>query len=395
MKPIRWILAALILLGAVGVLSRHPPAGGWHGAFVSATRWLRMTVNPDSANAPASSVDEDASASAAAPSDDEADHRDNGLSADEEEGAPSRFVRAGGLPAIRLTNAEQRQTGVRVQTLASAEYRQERTAVGRVIDVQPLLVLRNAYNAARADLALAQAALASSGPAVVRLRKLHGEDANVSTRQLQAAQAEAAADRAKVAAAQRRLQDIHDEGLQRWGTTLTQWALGDSPDELESLVSHRDCLVMISLDPGQALPPDTRTIYVGPTGERGQARKADFVSDAPQTDTVTQGQTFYFKAGADKLRTGMRIQAWIPQGATLNGVEVPDSAVIWYAGRLWVYVQDDDGLFVRRELATHHETHEGWFATAGVRAGDKVVVSGAQMLFSEEFRTAIPSEDDR
>ena len=152
---------------------------------------------------------------------------------------------------------------------------------------------------------------------------------------------------------------------------------------------------MVSLYPDQVLPPEVRTIFVGPTGERRLARQATFVSAAPQTDTVTQGETFFFKADADKLRTGMRMQAWIPQGAPLKGVEVPGDAVIWYGGRLWVYVQKDDGLYVRRALEAHHETHAGWFVTAGVRAGDRVVVSGAQMLFSEEFRTAIPSEDDR
>ena len=390
MKSIRWLLAVVILLGAAVVLSRHPPDGGWGRLLLSGKDWLQTMINPGTA-----ATNDGNDAANVDKSDDEAGGGDNGLSAAEEGGAPSRFERAGGLPAIRLTAAEEKETGVRLQTLAAGEYRRELAAVGRVIDLQPLLALRNAYNAAQADLALARAALASSAPAVTRLRTLHREDANVSTRQLQAAQAEAAADQAKVTAADRRLQDIRDEGLQRWGATLTQWALSNDPTDLASLVSHRDCIVMVSLYPDQALPPETRSIFVGPTGERRLARQATFVSAAPQTDTVTQGETFFFKADADQLRTGMRMQAWIPQGAPLKGVEVPGDAVIWYGGRLWVYVQKDDGLYVRRALETHHETHEGWFVTAGVRAGDRVVVSGAQMLFSEEFRTAIPSEDDR
>jgi hypothetical protein len=383
-------LPVIVLFGAGVALYRYAPPGGWGPALSAGEAWLRTVVKPGAAP--------DSQAGHRTPADDnddEAEQRDNGLNADEEAGAPSRFVRAAGLPAIRLSEAEQQETGVRVQSLAAGEYAREMAAVGRVIDIGPLLALRNAYNAAQADRALARAALASSAPAVARLRTLHREDANVSTRQLQAAQAEAAADQAKVQAADRRMQDIRDQGLQRWGATLTQWALSDDPAALATLVSHRDCIVLVSLYPDQTLPPDTATIFVGPTGDRRAARQAKLISAAPQTDPVTQGETYFFESSAQQLRTGMRMQAWIPEGAPLKGVEVPDDAVIWYGGKLWVYVQDGDGLFVRHALATHHETHDGWFVTAGVRPGDRVVISGAQMLFSEEFRTAIPSEDDR
>jgi hypothetical protein len=91
----------------------------------------------------------------------------------------------------------------------------------------------------------------------------------------------------------------------------------------------------------------------------------------------------------------MRMDAWIPRpGEPSKGVEVPGAAVIWYANKLWVYVQRENGLFVRQPLNEYEETRDGWFVTEGVKPGERVVISGAQMLFSEEFRSAIPSEDE-
>jgi hypothetical protein len=92
----------------------------------------------------------------------------------------------------------------------------------------------------------------------------------------------------------------------------------------------------------------------------------------------------------------MRLDVWIPAGAQpRRGVEVPGSAVIWHADRPWVYVRTGADLFVRKMLTGHEETRDGWFVGEGLGAGDEIVVAGAQMLYSEEFRARIPDEDEK
>jgi hypothetical protein len=314
---------------------------------------------------------------------------------DDDDAVPSRTTRAGGLPAVRLSAEEQLRTGIVVQTMTAASHRSELQAQGRVVDLQPLLDSRAATLTARADLAAAQAAAQVSGKAAERLRILHGEDSNVSARQLLEAEAQAAADAARRTGTELRLNDLEARAVQQWGAVLAGMALDPSSVEFAYLVAQRELLVLVTLFPGDALPEPAQSIQVAQAGQRDSARPATLIGAAPQTGALAQGETWYYRTAADRLRIGMRLDAWLPRAASAAaGVLLPDSAPLWHAGRLWVYVRIAPGLFVRRLLERAEEVRGGWFVPEGVAAGDSVVVRGAQLLYAEEFRSTIPSEDE-
>lgn len=324
-----------------------------------------------------------------------AEEEESGAGDDDDIVVPSRVEKFEGLSAVRMSAEEQRQTGVRVLALTATTYQSETLASGRVLDIQPLVDLRAEFNAARGEQEMARAALAASSRAAERMRVLNREGGNVSARQLQEAVAQAASDNARLAAAERRLEDLRNQAAVQWGPTLVDMALAETSALFDQLVTHQDVLVLVTLRPGEELPDATSFIYVGPTGERTRARKAYLVSPASQTDPAAQGETYFFRSHGSKLRIGMHMDAWIPRpGPAREGVEVPGAAVLWYANKPWVYARHGEDLFVRRPLREYEETRDGWFVTDGVSAGEEVVVSGAQMLFSEEFRSAIPSEDE-
>jgi hypothetical protein len=49
---------------------------------------------------------------------------------------------------------------------------------------------------------------------------------------------------------------------------------------------------------------------------------------------------------------------------------------------------------VRKEVATGNEVPGGWFNAANFEPGDEVVVSGAQLLLSEEQKFQIRNENE-
>ena len=49
-------------------------------------------------------------------------------------------------------------------------------------------------------------------------------------------------------------------------------------------------------------------------------------------------------------------------------------------------LQTGDGGFVRREIPLDRPADKGWFIASGITAKDRVVVSGAQTILSEEVR---------
>ena len=120
---------------------------------------------------------------------------------------------------------------------------------------------------------------------------------------------------------------------------------------------------------------------------------------------------------ASECFPGMSVTVSLPVGSLVDGVVVPESAVIWHEGKSWVYVRDTPAgpgaleklpdrtettrgqpltlvdRFVRREISTDTPVAGGWFVAKAVSAGTPVVTTGAQMLLSEEFRSQIPSEE--
>ena len=110
---------------------------------------------------------------------------------------------------------------------------------------------------------------------------------------------------------------------------------------------------------------------------------------------MLQGETHLYRTAADGLRTGMRLYAWLPgTGFSGTGINIPVESIIWYAGKPWAYVQEDEETFSRRSLVDPVQSNNTWLVRENFQIGEKIVVSGAQTLLSEEFKFAIPDEDD-
>ncbi len=79
--------------------------------------------------------------------------------------------------------------------------------------------------------------------------------------------------------------------------------------------------------------------------------------------------------------------ALVPIGEnSTNGVVIPDAAVLWYAGQLWVYIETKPGVFERHVLVMSARDARGWFQEKGFQAGERVVVQGGELLLAQELK---------
>jgi hypothetical protein len=306
---------------------------------------------------------------------------------------PPSGGKAAGFP-LSLSPARQRQSGLKTQALAAFSLAQEAPAYGRVVDLSPLLDLRARYRAAQSELAVAEAALEVARKSQARLSKLHAESI-IAARDLIQADAQLAADQARRDAAFRHVRDVREEALQSFGEELFRQAAEAESRLFGGLLRHEQVLALVALPANASLPKAVRAVAVAPSGEPGKARPARLLSPAPRTEESTQGETWFFVADAAGLRTGMRLDVWIPQGgAAAAGVLVPLAAVVWRDGLPWVFVKAGEGGFVRRPVGAPRLRGEDWFVAEGFAPGEEVVVVGGQMLLSEEQRRDSPKSGD-
>lgn len=299
-----------------------------------------------------------------------------------------------GAAGLSLDPQKQRQSGLKTQALQAYALGKETPAYGRVLDISPLLDLRTRHRAAQSGQAIAEAALKVAKKNHERLAKLHNESI-IPARELIQAEAQLAADQARYDAAARHVQEIREEALQSFGAELFKQAAEADSGLFEGLLNHTLVLALIALPAGQSLPKTARSVTLAPSGEPNRARQARLVSPAPRTEESTQGETWFFVAEAQGLRTGMRLDAWVPaSGAASLGVLIPLSAVVWRDGLPWVFVKTGADDFIRRPVGNHSERGDAWFVGQGFKPGEEVVVVGGQMLLSEEQRRTAPQGDD-
>ena len=315
---------------------------------------------------------------------------------DEEEiSPPSHVTQAQGTVVVTLSEETQKASGIMTENLGGATHQAEGVSYGTVIGIEPLTDLRARYLAARADAGVVRASIANTQQDYQRLQTLNRDNRNVSDRAVQLAEAAWKADQARLAAAETLAAGIRDNLRQQWGDTLAKWAMGDSGGALSRLLSHDEVLVQVTL-PFDDMPPEKLSgIQLSPAGARGKPVNAVYVSPSPKTDSTIQGRTYFFRAPARDLRAGMRVEAHVRlQEKQSEGVVVPATAVVWYAGKAWAYRMEGTDRFLRTLVNTSQAIGDGWFNTVGFKTGDAVVTSGAQLLLSEEFKYQIKNENE-
>jgi biotin carboxyl carrier protein len=148
---------------------------------------------------------------------------------------------------------------------------------------------------------------------------------------------------------------------------------------------------------GDAPPAPPRSLAVRTLGEAAGESRASLVGLAPAVDSLTRRPVYLFRLDRSwpGARPGAPIVALVPgERASAGGILVPAEAVVQWQGLAWAYVEREPGAFVRVRIDTSHPVPGGWLVTSGVRAGDRMVVEGAELLLSEEFRSRVSVGED-
>jgi hypothetical protein len=303
---------------------------------------------------------------------------------------PIRVSGKSGDPVITLDDETQERSGIETAALPATPRAEELRAYGMVLDVARLTELSNNYANAKAQVQTAQAKLAMSKPAYDRAQKLFNETHVVSQAQVQAAEAAFGTDQASLVAAEAQVRTLTATAYQEWGAVLGKSLVEESP-MIKTLIERQSFLLQITLPPGVILPEPPATASI----EVGKARQEiTFVSPATRIDPRIQGISFFYAAAASGVLPGMNVLAFLPSGKSIDGVEVPASAVVWWQGRAWVYRRTGPETFTRLAIATDLPAPGGGYFANDVAKDAEIVTHGAQLLLSEEFRAQIQVGED-
>jgi hypothetical protein len=308
---------------------------------------------------------------------------------------PSHVVVKQGINIFTLTPEIQNNSGIIAAKMHTTVFKGMQKSTGNVISIDSLIDAKSKYMGFLSDLNIANAAYSQNLKQYQRLKSLNEDDKNVSDHALQEALATVSSDEAKVHATEIQLKNLQITTQMQWGETLAKLAFIDNlPGHLQNLLNRKNVLVQVSLPTNTSTPKLGSNINVTPLNSSENSIRATYISPASQVDANSYGKTFYFSAPSETLRIGMRVSVNMQSEAkSSDGAIIPSSAVIWYAGKPWVYFKLKNNQFIRKPISTENEVQDGWF-NQGMNADNEVVVSGAQLLLSEEFKYQIKNENE-
>ena len=285
-------------------------------------------------------------------------------------------------------------TGIQTQKLQSTQFSPEIETFATRIDISYLIGARKEYLTAKAKLATAHIKLKQSQLNTHRLEKLQREKA-VSTRKLLTQKSQLEIDKANFKAAEQHADNILLHTQSKWGSVLSQWFLTEEPPTSKVLSTLSSPVYLIHLPIPMKSPMPT--ISTHPFGLREKAQSASLISSAPINHVHQQAGTPFFYLGDNDFGAyHQRVTAWLPiKKDKLSGFIIPASAIVWHLGQAYIYIQVGDELFKRIKITQKKlVSTESYFIQEPLQESDILVITGAQMLLSEEFRGLIPAEDD-
>jgi hypothetical protein len=328
---------------------------------------------------------------------------------EDEIATPDHISEKDGFKIVSLSAATQQNSGITTAKLASSSFAGTIKSIGAVIPIDGLIEAKANYLRAKSEIALARAASGNNSQQYQRLKLLNEDDKNVSDKVVQDALVAVNGDKAKISASELQLSNLQNAVKLQWGETLSNIVFSDKlAPHLANLLNRKNVLVQVSLPPESSSPTIGSTLNLSPLNT-SSIIKAIYVSPAAQSDANGYGKTFYYSAPAEQLRIGMRVIAEADASSSKTtsnknntGVVIPNQAIVWFGGKPWAYFKQGknkagDDQFMRKPISTDTEVSagidSGWL-NQDIDSQSEVVVSGAQLLLSEEFKNQIKNEND-
>ena len=272
------------------------------------------------------------------------------------------------------------------------------------------IALTTQLTGVRSEADAAAAATQAAREAYERARVLNADNKNIADRVVEEAKARLDAEQARLTSARTTVQNL-EKSLRVAGPAASRLMADVDGTVVEVMarpgesveaglpllrISRLDKLVArVDLPVGQNLPSGVMSAQIVAVGHEQEPVSADRISANPVVDPKSPGESYLFRLreGRFGLRPGLAVTTYFTRpGARRQGFTIPIAAVVRLSGKTYVFVQSVDG-FVRKEVKVESPVAAGYFVAGRLAGGDRIVVTGAQTLLSEEFKPESVEEE--
>ena len=316
---------------------------------------------------------------------------------DEEETLSFIEVNEEGLNQVRLTETIVKNSGIETAKITISNKQSSFSNYGIVQATDTLIDLKNIYDQLMQEINTLQNQLATEDKKYLAFEELNQDEKNISDQVLLDQQTIVSNIKVAIEKKTALKKNLQQKVLTQWGQKFYEILTGRSKDkDLITLINGKARLVKITIpssENGRKIPDK---IIFSPINGSDEI-DGIYVDQAPTIDQSILGQTFYYLIQSSEIRIGSKLIGYYFQDGIkkTNLYEVPNTSIVWSNGLSWVYIEQEPHLFIKKPIILENEINRGWLISAElISPSDSLVIKGAQLLLSEEFKYQIKNENE-
>ena len=301
----------------------------------------------------------------------------------------------GGLTYVILSEAVEKNSNIKVEPIQKTTYEKEISSHGEVIDTNQLIELGNLIRKHHLILNKLKLQIDDEQSRLEKYTRLNQDNKNISDKVVREQEILVNGLKNEYEISGSEIQLARNTIQYNWGSKLDE-IISNSKKNKHCLLLQECSLAQIIIDSNK-FNQDLPNILALFNMNDQKNYQGVLLGPSTKLNRSIQGEGFYYLIQKKLLPPGSKlIIKLVPQKTSDDYLFIPKESVVWSHGKQWVYIRNADApKFLRKPLENPHETENGWLIKqSNLRDGDYLVVDGAQLLLSEEFKYQIKNENE-
>lgn len=283
--------------------------------------------------------------------------------------------------AIKLSDDEIKDAGIIVSKLTQDKITLEEEINAISIGYKNLLDVVSKYDVLNAELSKSKINKTHNERIYLRLKSLYDEQGSIALKDLEEVEFKIESIKADMNSIQKDMDFLISEIKLEYGSILVDDVLSERKI-FTSLINNSSSLLIIE------------NVNLTNKNRNYKFNNEELIFLNPYNgNSNLRGNVGIFLLQNIKISSNSKLTVFLENEELIDGYFIPESALLYHGGKVWAYFRENNEIFYKEEITNFYTIDNKVFSTNSL-LNLNIVVSGAQILLAEEFRSQIMQEDD-
>ena len=284
--------------------------------------------------------------------------------------------------AIKLSDDEIKDAGIIVSKLTQDKITLEEEINAISIGYKNLLDVVSKYDVLNVQLSKSKINKTHNERIYLRLKSLYDEQGSIALKDLEEVEFQIESIKADMNSIQKDMDFLISEIKLEYGSILVDDVLSERKI-FTSLINNSSSLLIIE------------NVNLTNKNRNYKFNNEELIFLNPYNgNSNLRGNVGIFLLQNIKISSNSKLTVFLENEDLIDGYFIPESALLYHGGKVWAYFRENNEIFYKEEITNFYNIDNNKVFSTNSLLNLNIVVSGAQILLAEEFRSQIMQEDD-